>query len=301
MDTDWRDEVLVSYTRRDLILYALGIGCSDLRFVYEDADGFSPFPTYPVVLGFKGDAIDVVPFPSPAMMQTQPMVELPGVRTVLDAERYIELVKPLPSEGGSFNLRSKVVSIQQKSKGALIHFESELRNQHDELFYRLVAGAFAIGAHSFSSAGTPPAALASDVQLPTRSPDAMLEEVVGLQQAQIYRLSGDYNALHIDPDAAQMAGFDKPILHGLCTLGIAVRMVLSKFAPEEKACTEFKAVRCRFVGPVRPGETLLTKMWVDGSKILFTTEIKELSKVVIANAFVQLHGAPRSVNLVARL
>lgn len=111
LDKDWRDPVLVSFNRRDLILYALGIGCSDLRFTYEDADDFGAFPLYPAVLGFKGDAVDVVPFPSPTLMQVQPMIDLPGVRAVLDAERYIEMVKPLPATGGSFSLHSKVVSV----------------------------------------------------------------------------------------------------------------------------------------------------------------------------------------------
>ena len=294
IDADWREGVLVSCNRRDLILYALGIGCTELRFIHEDADGFAPFPTYPVVLGFKGDAVDVVTFPSPAMMAAQPMVALPGIRTVLDAERYIEMVRPLPEEGGSFSIRSKVVSVQKKGKGAVVHIESELRGEGDELFYRLHAGAFAVGARGFTSSGTPPAMLAQDVpELPKRPPDAVSEQTVGVQQAQLYRLSGDYNPLHVDPDAAAMAGFEQPILHGLCTLGFAVRMVLGRFAAGDEAAA-FRAVRCRFVGPVMPGETLVTKMWLDGAKVYFRTEVKERAKVAIANAFVELRAPPES-------
>ena len=78
VDTEFREPVLVSCNRRDYILYSIGIGCSELRFTHEYADGFAAFPTYPVVLGFKGDEVDVVTFPSPAMMQSAPMVSLSG-------------------------------------------------------------------------------------------------------------------------------------------------------------------------------------------------------------------------------
>ena len=183
-------------------------------------------------------------------------------------------------------------SSSQKGKGALVHTESEVRDENDELYYRLHSGAFAVGASGFKDSGQAPAGLAHDVKLPSRPPDATCEETVGRHQAQIYRLSGDYNPLHVDPYAAQMQGFDQPVLHGLCTLGFAVRMVLGRFAPGSAAAS-FQAVRCRFVGPVMPGETLVIKMWLDGRRVIFTTEVKERSKVAIANAYVELQAAPQ--------
>lgn len=182
-------------------------------------------------------------------------------------------------------------SLTQKGKGALVHLESELRDENDELYYIVHAGAFAVGAHSFVASGKPPASLTPEVEVPKRAPDAICEERVGQQQAQIYRLSGDYNPLHIDPEIAEMSGFEQPILHGLCTLGFAVRIVLTHFA-EGNESEEFRAVRCRFVGTVSPGETLRIKMWINGSKLIFTTEVVERSKLVIANAFVELRSPP---------
>eukprot|EP00966_Prymnesium_polylepis_P234352 5420717-Prymnesium_polylepis.1 len=79
-----------------------------------------------------------------------------------------------------------------------------------------------------------------------------------------------------------MAGFEQPILHGLCTLGFAVRSVLGQYAAGEEAAG-FRACRARFVSPVMPGETLVTRMWLDGARVLFVTEVKERGKVAIAN------------------
>lgn len=108
----WDNGVLVSCNRRDLLTYALGIGCSDLHYVYEGHADFAAFPTYPVVLGFKGDATDVVTFPSPAMMEG-PFIQLPGANFFLDAERYIEMVRPLPADGGSFTLKSRIAGVHK--------------------------------------------------------------------------------------------------------------------------------------------------------------------------------------------
>ena len=152
LDHAWPEPILVCYNRRDLLLYALGIGCDELCFVHEDSSAFAAFPTYPAVLGFKGDALDVVSFPSPAMMQS-PMPFLPGTRVILDAERYIERVRPLPTDGGSLLLRTKLVGVLPKGKGALLQTESELSDASGTLLYRLQAASFAVGAKGFKRAG----------------------------------------------------------------------------------------------------------------------------------------------------
>ena len=115
--------------------------------------------------------------------------------------------------------------------------------------------------------------------------------MVPASQALVYRLSGDYNALHIDPDMAMAAGFERPILHGLCSLGYATRHVLDACADGDPS--RFKAVRARFSSPVLPGDTLVTRMWKVGhGRIAFVTVVERTGKPAITNAYVDLADAP---------
>jgi len=256
-----------------------------MRYIHEDHEDFQPFPLYPVVLAFKGDASDVVSFPSPAMGEVT-VPDLPGMRTLLDAERYIERLAPIPAEGASLTFRQKLVGVDPKPKGALVHFEGELRDEAGERLYRLDSSAFALGAKGVARAGR---SLSVAVPLPSRPPDTQHDEVVPDVQARLYRLSGDYNPLHIDPAMAALAGFERPVLHGLCSLGFAVRAVLERCAHGDGSL--FRAARARFVGTVAPGDKLRTKMWVKGGRITFTTEVIPPSgtpKLAISNAYVDL-------------
>jgi len=100
-------------------------------------------------------------------------------------------------------------------------------------------------------------------------------------QAALYRLSGDRNPLHILPEFAAIGGFDRPILHGLCTTGIAAKHILRTYGP-------YKDIKVRLVGVVYPGETIVTNMWKEGSKVFFTVTVKERNAVALANAAVTL-------------
>ena len=284
LDHQWPEPIPVCYSQRDLLLYALGVGCDELCFVHEDSPAFAAFPTYPAVLGFKGDALDVVSFPSPAMMQ-QPIPFLPGTRVILDAERYIERVRPLPSEGGSLQLRTRLVGVLPKGKGAVLQTESELSDANGALLYRMQAASFAVGATGFKPAGV---VHSRPAEPPARPCDCMREQRVSEGQALLYRLSGDYNALHVDPDVAQMSGFERPILHGLCSLGFAVHAVLQECAAGDAA--RFRAVRARFAAPVLPGQTLRTRMWRQAAgRVIFETEVVETGAAAIKHAYVDLH------------
>merc|ERR1740138_1191215 len=117
--------VPVEYNARDLLIYALGIGSKDPRFVYENNSDFAAFPTYPIVLTFKGQSFDTLSFPSPAMMEF-PFPPLKGVRVGLDAEKLIEKVNDLPKEGAKLKLVGSVAGVHKKGSGALFEKEFEL-------------------------------------------------------------------------------------------------------------------------------------------------------------------------------
>lgn len=195
--------IQVSYNRRQLIVYALGIGCSELRFTYEDHPDFAAFPTYPIVLPFAAGEPDVVSFPSQAMMDLSVTPPVAGVRTLLDGERYLELLRPLPLEG-TFKCTSKFVGIHARGQGALVESSSEL-SKDGVTYARFVSGAFLVGAKGFQDCGV---TFSKQIKTPERAPDAVESSCTSPQQAHLYRLSGDYNPLHIDNDTATMNGFD---------------------------------------------------------------------------------------------
>lgn len=119
---------------------------------------------------------------------------------------------------------------------------------------------------------------------PKRAPDVVVEEKTTEEQAVLYRLSGDYNPLHVDPAFSRMGGFKVPILHGLCFFGIAAKAVYQKFGA-------FKNIKVRFAGTVLPGQTLVTEMWKEGNKVLFQTKVKETGKLAISGGGVELIDA----------
>lgn len=128
----------------------------------------------------------------------------------------------------------------------------------------------------------------------TRKPDQVRTDKTSVDQAAMYRLNGDLNPLHIDPSFSAILGFDKPILHGLCTFGFAVKHVLAAFCDSDVAC--FKSVKVRFAKPVMPGQTIQTSMWLEkestasGYRVYFECKVVETGTVVISGAYVDLHS-----------
>jgi len=280
---DFAAPIKVSYNRRDLIVYAIGIGSNNLRYVFEDDGDFAAFPTYPIVLSFKGNANDTVSFPSPAMLEAVSFPPLPGIKAGLDGERYIERVNSLDPDGASLLLKSKIIGVHKRGSGGFVEQESILSDESGKVFYRMISGSFLVGAHGFSDSGI---TNSMKVPVPDRVPDRVVEHKTSPDQAQLYRLSGDYNPLHIEPGFAQMMGFKAPILHGLCTLGFSARAVLGAYADSDPDM--FQALRVRFASPVMPGQTLVVKMWKEGRRIIFVTSVKETGKVVINNSYMDL-------------
>ena len=133
--------------------------------------------------------------PPPGSPKTsKPSPRLPGVKVGVDAQRYVEKIKPMPADGGTFQIRSRLIAVSAKGSGALTETESELFDpETGDVYYRFVGGGFSIGAHGFKDGGTTSPAFA--VTVPDREPDAVVEETVSEKQAHIYRLSADYNPL----------------------------------------------------------------------------------------------------------
>jgi len=264
-------------------LYALGIGCNDLRYTYELSPNFQVFPTYPIVLGFRGTSFDVLDF----YKAGGPKLEIPGVNLdltkVLDGERILTLLKPLPTEGGAFILKNKVTGAYDVGKAAVIETTTTVVGKHDKQDYvKIVSFSFYRDAGGFGG-GRPPKPPASTVA-PNRAADKSLTYKTTPQQAILYRLSGDYNPLHADPAVAKKVGFPAPILHGLCSYGHAARAILEAWANNDASA--FHSLRARFSTPVFPGETLRVDMWDAGVKdglqnVTFTMTIVERNVVCI--------------------
>ncbi|RLN88320.1 hypothetical protein BBJ28_00009445 [Nothophytophthora sp. Chile5] len=264
-----------SYNQRDLLVYAVGIGSSDLQFTYEYHDNFAAFPLYPVCLPFKGQSQDVVPFPPETLSATPNGMPVVNPAMILHGEQSLELMRPLDPSGGTLVGKTKLISFYNKGKGTLMETQTLFEDANGPVA-RLISGSFVRGLTGFEGKGRK---LPARVQIPKRTPDVCDEFKTSPYQAQVYRLSGDYNALHIDPEIAQSVGFKQPILHGLCSMGVASQALYKQYCGGDPA--RFKSIRVRFSSPCYPGETIQTRMWQEGGKVLFQAVVKERNVVII--------------------
>ena len=251
------------YEEKDAILYALGVGCgpADLGFVYEG--DLKVLPTFAVIPAFPAL------FAMGGAMDVNPMM-------ILHGEQRIELFGPIPTSG-KLTTTPTVKAIYDKGKGALVVIETETVDSKGKLLFKNVFGAFVRGEGGFGGERGPSG---PRNPVPDRAPDAVTETATLPQQALLYRLSGDMNPLHADPAFAQMAGFDRPILHGLCTFGHVGRAVLGRWCDNDPA--RFKDFEARFAGVVFPGETIVTEMWDDGQgRIVLHARTRERGELVL--------------------
>lgn len=268
----WGDPVTIRYDRRDVLLYAVGIGIRDLRYVYEGHPDFAVFPTFPIRWGGAGAPID-----------TRAIPNSPGPLNI-DAERYLEMSKPLPLQG-EVQVRSRVIGAHPRGKGnGFVEFESLVSDADGETCVRMVNGSFRRGVERlgdiepFEGSGQ---TFSARIEVPERPADVTASAHVPDNQAHIYRLSGDYNPLHIDPQSARFGGFDTPILHGLCTFGHCGQLLLAALC--EGVPTRFSKIKVRFSSPVYPGDDLDVHMWHDGpGRVIFEARVGE--KTVVSNA-----------------
>ena len=205
---------------------------------------------------------------------------------MLHGEQYVELLKPLPNGECTLTTKGYIVDVLDKKSGALVVTGSESFDQSGNLLIRNQGSTFIVGAGNFNGNSKANDQVVPCVPHPDRKADFSIDMKTSIDQAALYRLSGDYNPLHIDGSFAAMGGFKKPILHGLATLGVSVRAIIEKYAGNDG--TLFKAVKCRFTKPVYPGETLRIEMWQVGNRVHFETTALESNQKVLTGAYVDL-------------
>ena len=260
-----------SFTTRDTILYALGVGADDLRFVYEK--DLQALPTMAVVLAYPG------------FFWQDPAYGIDW-KKILHGETSVELFATLPT-AGDLHGRTTIDAIYDKGadKGAIVLSSRRIEDSAGTHLATVRNTLFLRGDGGFGgqSEGAPrPHPLPTD-----RVPDHVVTLATIQNQALIYRLSGDYNPLHADPAVAQAAGFPRPILHGLCTYGVAGRAILAALCGNDPA--RLKRMDVRFSSPVFPGETIKVEIWrEDGDRAAFRATAEERGIVVLNNGYAEL-------------
>ena len=274
-----------SYDDKDVMLYALGVGMArdqmnetELAFVYEK--NLKVIPTAATVLasGMRGAA-----GPAPEMPAGHRPSQI-NFLMVVHGEQKVELHKPL-SASGTYTAQGRTVGAYDKGpgKGAVIINETVWTDEKGEKVATLTGSTFARGDGGF---GGPSEGAPEPHVVPTRAPDISVDFDTRDDQALLYRLNGDRNPLHSDPEVAKKAGFDKPILHGLCTYGITCRAILQEvvnFDPDQ-----IYSHQARFSAPVIPGDTITVDIWKDGKNISFEARVKARNATVIKNGLTVL-------------
>jgi acyl dehydratase len=258
-----------------IILYHLGLGAGvpqtdpgELEYTYEKS--LKVLPSYGVI---------------PAFPALTGLARVPGMQfnfaMLLHGEQDLEIRKPIPTQA-SVVTTGRVAGLYDKGKAALAVLETETRDESGDVLFVNRFSLFLRGEGGF---GGEPGPRAGN-QPPERAPDRVVESPTLPQQALLYRLSGDKNPLHADPEFSKMGGFETPILHGLCSYGIACKAVVDAVCGGETG--RVARYQARFAGVAFPGETLVTSMWREGDRVLLATSSKQRNAPVISNAAITL-------------
>ena len=271
-----------SYSQREAILYALGIGAgadplapAELKFVYEGSADFQVLPTFAATF-------------APELVQLFTSGEIAGIRydpmMMVQGEIALDLHKPLPRSAQVESV-ARIAQILDKGSGLLMVVEIDSRDESGELLSLSRSSVFVRGLGGFGGQRGAPSTFA----LPNRAPDQVHEEATSPRQALLYRLSGDMNPLHIDPAMAARGAYPRPILHGLCTYGFASRAILQHYCANDAG--RLLAIEARCAYHVFPGETLVTEMWrLDDGELRFQTRVMPRDEVVLSQGRARISG-----------
>ena len=262
-----------THSKKDSILYALGIGFGQeptnpehLKYVYEQ--NMQAFPTMSVVLGYPG------------FWMKDPKAGVNWVKLV-HGEQRLTIHRPLAPEGRIVG-RSHISHVIDKGadKGALVITERTLHDGDGHHIATIAQTTFCRGDGGLAQSDASPEQLTAT---PERAPDLTCALPTLPQAALIYRLSADDNPLHADPAVSSAAGYPRPILHGLCTYGVAARAIVQ--AACEGDGTRLTSLNTRFSSPVFPGETLAVEMWKTAGGVQFRAKVAERDIVVMSHGF----------------
>lgn len=277
-----KTETKFDFSKKDVILYNLGIGCQaeELDWIYENSKHFSVIPSFAVIPAFAGmmsvDMNSILNEFSPVML--------------LHGEQYIELTEGKMPIEGSLTSTTEIVQVTEKSgKGTVVVAQVTTKDSKGNVISIAEGTTFNRKARAKKQimGKRRPLAIESSSIPVNRVPDAVKKQKVTENAAALYRLSGDANPLHIDPKFAGVAGFPRPILHGLCTMGMATRHVMQAFPGKL-----VKAIKVRFVKHVFPGEEIETQMWrVSPTRVVLQVRATERNEIVISGAFVEFMEA----------
>lgn len=262
-----------SWESSDVLLYHLGIGAGanptdprELRYAYER--DLRVLPSFATV--------------APNLRTFEPpKVSFPGVdidlAKVVHGSQSVTVHQPIPVAGKAV-ARGRIVDVFDKGKAAVVVQDTEVVAEDDSPLWTARSSIFARGEGGFGGERGP----SDRLELPDRAPDVVIETPTLPQQALLYRLCGDRNPLHADPEFARAAGFDTPILHGLCTYGIVAKAVTDALLDGDPH--RVRSWSARFAGVVLPGETLRTSVWRDGERLLVSVRSVQRDAPVLADA-----------------
>ena len=267
------DPAGVSWTSQDTLLYAVSLGCgtSELQYTTENTKDVTQqvLPTYPVVIPGGGGAMRNIGTFNPAML--------------VHGSQSVTLHQPLPVAGKA-TVVGKITAMYDKVKAGIVAMETTATAEDGSLLYTTGSSLFIRGEGGWGGDRGPSGP--QNVP-PDRAPDHSTTYVTSPDQALLYRLNGDRNPLHSDPSFAAMGGFDRPILHGLCSYGFTGRALLHALCSGESA--NFRHIEGRFASPVIPGEALTINAWVIGDgEAVFTTSVGD--RTVIDQGLLRFSG-----------
>jgi len=271
------DDVSINYNAKDVALYALSVGAAtnptddeELSFVYENHQNFQAIPTIGITFAFP--VLEKLITDAPGL-NFNPMMLLHG-------EQNLQIHSPIPTSG-TIKSSAKISGLYDKGKGVTLVLQAVSTDENGK---KICSNEFTVFIRGIGGYGGDRGPAPEKLSPPDRKPDIVHTEKTQENQALIYRLgSGDMNPLHADPSMAAMGGFDKPILHGMCSYGFAGRAILKHFCGND--ASKFTGIKARMTKHVFPGETLETQMWkVSDEKIIFQVRSVERDVIVLGNA-----------------